>query len=96
MNEQLLLDTTARRAGSSAPPRGTGPASVRLCLRVRQRPDLPGGGTAPTTPQSWPTTLDHRDLAARENRIQRGGINLVLVRVLYAHALVAAPRLALS
>ena len=40
--------------------------------------------------------LDHRDLAERENRIERFFINLVLVRVLYAHALVAAPRLALA
>ena len=35
-------------------------------------------------------------LAERENRIERFFINLVLVRVLYAHALVAAPRLALA
>jgi hypothetical protein len=40
--------------------------------------------------------LDHRDLAERENRVERFFINLVLVRVLYAHALVAAPRLALG
>ncbi|MGH9280389.1 MAG: hypothetical protein ACRD12_20110, partial [Acidimicrobiales bacterium] len=40
--------------------------------------------------------LDHRDLAQRENRVERFFINLVLVRLLYAHALVAAPRLALS
>ena len=40
--------------------------------------------------------LHHRDLAERENRIERFFINLVLVRVLYAHALVAAPRLALG
>jgi hypothetical protein len=40
--------------------------------------------------------LDHRDLADAENRVERFFINLVLVRVLYAHALVAAPRLALS
>jgi hypothetical protein len=40
--------------------------------------------------------LDHRDLAARENRIERFFLNVVLARVLYAHALVAAPRLALG
>jgi hypothetical protein len=32
----------------------------------------------------------------REGRIERFFINLVLVRVLYTHALVAAPRLALG
>jgi hypothetical protein len=40
--------------------------------------------------------LDHCDLAARENRAERFFLNVVLLRVLYAHALVAAPRLALG
>ena len=40
--------------------------------------------------------LTHEDLARRENRVERFFLNLVLVRVLYAHALVAAPRLALG
>jgi hypothetical protein len=38
--------------------------------------------------------LDHRALAERENRAERFFINVVLLRVLYAHALVAAPHLA--
>jgi hypothetical protein len=40
--------------------------------------------------------LQHEDLASRESRVERFFINLVLMRVLYAHALVAAPRLALG
>jgi len=40
--------------------------------------------------------LDHRRLAEQENRSERFFINLVLMRLLFAHALVAAPRLALS
>jgi len=40
--------------------------------------------------------LDHRDLAEQESRTERFFINLVLLRVLYAHALVSAPRLALG
>jgi hypothetical protein len=40
--------------------------------------------------------LEHEHLAAREGRIERFFINLVLVRVLYTHAMVAAPRLALG
>jgi hypothetical protein len=40
--------------------------------------------------------LEHRELAAYENRIERFFLNVVLTRVLYAHALVAAPRLALG
>ena len=40
--------------------------------------------------------LASEDLAAAESRVERFVINLVLVRVLFAHALVAAPRLALG
>jgi len=40
--------------------------------------------------------LVHRELAEQEGRVERFFINLALVRVLYAHALVAAPRLALG
>lgn len=40
--------------------------------------------------------LDHRDLAEEETRTERFFLNVVLLRVLYAHALVAAPRLALG
>jgi hypothetical protein len=40
--------------------------------------------------------LEHRDLAWQESMPERFFLNVVLVRVLYAHALVAAPRLALG
>ena len=40
--------------------------------------------------------LAHRDEAEDENRSERFFLNVVLLRVLYAHALVAAPRLALG
>lgn len=40
--------------------------------------------------------LEHADLAARESRAERFFLNVVLLRVLYAHALVGAPRLALG
>jgi hypothetical protein len=40
--------------------------------------------------------LQHRDLAEAENPPERFFMNVVLVRVLYAHALVGAPRLALG
>ena len=40
--------------------------------------------------------LDNEPLAADEGRVERFFINVVLVRVLFAHALVAAPRLALG
>ena len=40
--------------------------------------------------------LDNRELAQAESHVERFFINLVLIRVLYAHALVVAPRLALG
>src|SRR5262245_29796739 len=40
--------------------------------------------------------LENRDLAEQENAAERFFLNVVLLRVLYAHALVAAPRLALG
>src|SRR4029450_7619015 len=40
--------------------------------------------------------LEHRDLAEAENAAERFFMNVVLCRVLYAHALVAAPRLSLG
>lgn len=40
--------------------------------------------------------LEHGDLARRESMPERFFLNVVLVRVLYAHALVSAPRLALG
>jgi hypothetical protein len=40
--------------------------------------------------------LEHRDLAEAENAPERFFINVALARVLYAHALVEAPRLALG
>jgi len=40
--------------------------------------------------------LEHRDLADAESPSERFFVNVALVRVLYAHALVGAPRLALG
>ncbi len=40
--------------------------------------------------------LEHRDLADAENEVERFFLNVVLLRVLYAHALAAAPRLSLG
>ncbi|MFE1873957.1 hypothetical protein ACFW9N_24260 [Streptomyces sp. NPDC059496] len=40
--------------------------------------------------------LEHRDLAEAESETERFFMNVVLCRVLYAHALVAAPRIALG
>ncbi|MQY16938.1 hypothetical protein NRB20_00010 [Nocardia sp. RB20] len=95
VNERLLLDTCEARAGIFG---GGGEGSGHsggLAVEFARRPSA----------RSWyrahnasvvSAYLEHRGLAERENRVERFFINVVLVRVLYAHALVAAPRLALS
>lgn len=95
MNERLLHDTCEARTlliGNPGPPSSP---SVEASFAFAQRP----------SPRAWylahnlsivSAYLDHRDLAEEENRIERFFMNLVLVRLLYAHSLVSAPRLAFS
>jgi hypothetical protein len=95
VNERLLRDTCEARSRVLGHPGPPSSPSVEPSVRFALRP----------SPRTWylahnitivSAYLDHRDLAERENRVERFFINLVLVRVLYAHALVAAPRLALA
>jgi hypothetical protein len=95
VNERLLRDTCEARSRVLGHPGPASSPSVDASVRFAERP----------SPRRWylahnitivSAYLDHRDLAERENRVERFFINLVLVRVLYAHALVAAPRLALG
>jgi hypothetical protein len=95
MNERLLRDSC--EAVGRAAGRGGAPSSetVDHWTAFIDRP----------TAQTWycahnssvvAAYLDHRHLVGHENRIERFFLNVVLARVLYAHALVAAPRLALG
>jgi hypothetical protein len=95
VNERLLRDTCEARSRLLGHPGPASSPSVEPSVGFARRP----------SPRTWYLAhnvtivrayLDHRDLAERENRVERFFINLVLVRVLYAHALVAAPRLALA
>ncbi len=95
LNERLLRDTCEARLRVLGYPGPASSPSVEPSVRFALRP----------SPRSWYVAhnvtivrayLEHRRLAELENRIERFFINLVLVRVLYAHALVAAPRLALA
>jgi hypothetical protein len=95
VNERLLRDTAEARAhflGLGGP---MSSSSVECSVTFVRQPSA----------RTWYRAhnaiivrayLDHRELAEDELRVERFFINLVLVRVLYAHALVAAPRLALS
>ncbi len=95
VNERLLRDTCEARLRLLGHPGPASSSSVEPSVRFARQP----------SPRRWYLAhnvtivrayLDHRDLAESENRVERFFINLVLIRVLYAHALVAAPRLALA
>jgi hypothetical protein len=95
VNERLLRDTCEARLRVLGHPGPASSPSVDPSIRFAKEP----------SPLTWylahnvtivSAYLDHRELAEQENRVERFFINLVLVRVLFAHALVAAPRLALS
>jgi hypothetical protein len=95
MNERLLYDCCEARALAFGSPGSPGSPTVAAWLGFIRQP----------TARSWyrahnmsvvTAYLEHQDLASRESRVERFFINLVLMRVVYAHALVAAPRLALG
>ena len=95
INERLLRDgceTIALLGGSAGEPSSQ---AVRLWLEFGARP----------TRVSWYRAhnasivagyLEHQDLADAESPPERFFMNVALLRVLYAHALAAAPRLALG
>jgi hypothetical protein len=95
VNERLLRDTYEARLRLLGHPGPASSSSVEPSVGFARQP----------SPRRWYLAhnvtivnayLDHRQLAERENRIERFFINLILLRVLYAHALVAAPQFALA
>lgn len=95
VNERLLLDAAEARASLMGYGGEPSSASAELSVRFAQRPSARTWYRAHNA-SVVAAYLDHEDRAAAENSVERFFINLVLVRVLYAHALVAAPRLALG
>jgi len=95
VNTHLLRDTAESRALAAG--RGGSPssASVEAGLEFIRRPSARRWYRAHNH-SVVSAYLAHQDLAGQEGRVERFFINLALVRVLYAHALVAAPRLALG
>ena len=95
VNERLLLDGCEAMARSGGL-RGE-PSSPAIALWI--------AFIASPTPQTWyrahnativSAYLENRDLAELESVAERFFLNVALLRVLYAHALVAAPRLSLG
>jgi hypothetical protein len=95
VNERLLRDTAEARAhllGQGGP---TSSLSAAWSVAFARRPSALRWYRAHNATIAM-AYLDNRELAEAESRVERFFINLVLIRVLYAHALVAAPRLALG
>ena len=90
VNERLLRDTAEARGHVLGL---TGPVSswsATCCLEYAQQPSARTWYRAHNA-SIVAAYLDHRELAESETHPERFFINLVLVRVLFAHALVAAP-----
>ena len=95
MNEALIRDTTEARELAFGRPGDPRTSGVVATLDYIREP------TARTWYRAHNTSiasayLGHEDLARREGLVERFFLDLVLVRVPYAHALVAASRLALG
>jgi len=95
VNERLLRDGCESVALVGDLPGEPSSRSVRLWLEFVERP----------TGRNWYRAhnasiacayLEHRNLAEAESAPERFFMNVALLRVLYAHALVGAPRLALG
>ncbi|HEU5455780.1 MAG TPA: hypothetical protein VFU85_08860 [Nocardioides sp.] len=95
VNERLLRDTAEARAhvlGLGGPMSSW---SASCCFEFAKQPSARNWYRAHNA-SVVAAYLDHRELAAEETHPERFFLNLIMVRVLFAHALVAAPRLALS
>ncbi|BAK33235.1 hypothetical protein MLP_02210 [Microlunatus phosphovorus NM-1] len=95
VNDSLLRDTCEASAIAFGHPGEPRTASVVATLDFIRAPSS----------RSWyrahnmtiaAAYLCNEELARREGRVERFFLNLILVRVMYAHALVSAPKLALS
>jgi hypothetical protein len=95
VNERMLRDGCEAVAHS----RGLGGArsspTVELWIEFTSRPTARGWYRAHNA-SIVAAYLEHRALAESETEAERFFMNVVLLRVLYAHALVAAPRLSLG
>jgi hypothetical protein len=95
VNERLLLDgceMVARGGGFGGPPSSP---TIAVWMQFFGHPSARTWYRAHNS-SIVAAYLSHRELAARESEVERFFMNVVLLRVLYAHCLVAAPRLSLG
>ena len=95
MNERLLRDGCESVALSGGVAGKPSSQAVRLWLQFIARPTGRNWYRAHNT-SIVGAYLEHRELAEAESAAERFFMNVALARVLYAHALNAAPRLALG
>ena len=95
VNERLLRDTTEAMLLADGAPGSPSAASVDLWLAFARRPSAACWYRAHNA-SVIAGYLEHEPLAVRELLTERFFLNVALVRVLFAHALAAAPRLALG
>ena len=95
MNERLLRDGCEAVARSGGLGGEMSSPTIELWMRFIAVPTA-GNWYRAHNASIVAAYLEHRELAELESRSERFFINVVLLRVLYAHALVAAPRLALG
>jgi hypothetical protein len=95
VNERLLRDTTDATLLANGTAGGPSTASAELWLDFAHRPSAASWYRAHNA-SVVAGYLEYESLAARELLVERFFLNVALVRVLYAHALSAAPRLALG
>jgi hypothetical protein len=95
MNEGILYDGCEARALAFGSPGPASSPAVSAWLEFIRQPTA-GSWYRAHNMSVASSYLEHENLASRESRVERFFLNLVLMRVLYAHALVAAPRVALG
>jgi hypothetical protein len=95
INERLLHDGGEARALAFGHPGPESSPTVAAWLEFIRHPSAAAWYRAHNM-SIVGAYLEHEHLAAREGRIERFFMNVVLARVLYTHAMVAAPRLALA
>ncbi len=95
LNEAVLRDIAESRHLVAGAPGGASSPAVEAVVDFIRRPSAARWYRAHNV-SIVRAYLANGDLAAREGRVERFFLNVVLLRVLYAHALVAAPRLALG
>jgi hypothetical protein len=95
INERLLYDGSEARALALGHPGSPTSPAVAAWLMFIRHPSAAAWYRAHNASVVG-AYLETEHLAQLEGRIERFFINLVLVRVLYTHALTTAPRLALS